>query len=227
MSATHLASPFNGVPLYPTSDSHGGHRLKSPIYVLSVFVAALKQYFGTSNRIAIDYSNYKWEKDQSVSNVWISEEFSMDRSVIGKRPSILVSINGTNYPQQTLGDFSHFDPTNSTSYMINVMESALNFRCVSENMLSSLELATEVKYFLSTFCHQISGYFCLEKFRPTQMSKTQKIEEYKEFFVTDLLCELKYKEILGIEIESLRVKTVFSDLVLDNKIKDILFESKI
>jgi len=59
------------------------------------------------------------------------------------------------------------------------------------------------------------------------MGKTQKIEEYKEFFVTDFSCELKYNEILGVEIEGLKVKTVFTDLVLDNQTRDILYENKI
>lgn len=227
MTSQQAPRTFNGVPLYPAHDTIHGHRLKSPIYILSVFVSCLKQYFGTSNRISIDFSNYKWEKDQASSGIWISEEFSFDRSVIGKRPCILVSINNTDYPQQALGDFSHFDLESSTSYTINVMESLLNFRCVSENMLSSLELATEVKYFISTFYSYISSYFCLTKLRPAKMGKTQKIEEYKEFFVTDFSCELKYNEILGVEIEGLKVKTVFTDLVLDSQTRDILYENKI
>jgi hypothetical protein len=215
-----------GTKLYPVK-SHTGYRIKSPIYVLSVFVATLKQFFGTQNRIAVDFSSYLWKEDQAESNIWISEEFNANRSVVGKRPAILVGIKQISYPQQSLGDYSFHDLQNSTNYMLNVIDSIVRFRCISENMLSSLELATEVKYFISTFCHQISEAFCFDKFRPMQMGETTKIEEYKEFFVTDFTCELKYQEILGVKTENLRIKSIFTNLIFSDSAKKILSEQKI
>jgi hypothetical protein len=47
------------------------------------------------------------------------------------------------------------------------------------------------------------------------MGKTQKIEEYKEFFVTDFVCELKYQEMWGVTTENLKVKSVFTNLQID------------
>lgn len=220
-----LISP-DGVRLYPIKP-HTGHRIKSPIYAISVFVATLKQFFGTENRISTDFSKYLWKEDQAESNVWISEEHNANRSVIGKRPAILVGIKQIAYPQQSLGDYSLHDLQNSTTYMLNIVESVIRFRCISENMLSSLELATEVKYFVSAFGHQISEAFCFEKFRASQMTETQKIEEYKEFFVTDFLCELKYQEILGVKTENLRIKSVFTNLIFSDSAKKILSEQKI
>lgn len=225
METETLTSP-HGVTLYPIKHETG-YRIKSPIYVLSVFVATLKQFFGTQNRVSTDFSNYLWTEDQSESNVWISEEHNANRSVVGKRPAILVGMKQISYPQQSLGDYSMHDLKNSTTYMLNIVESIIRFRCISENMLSSLELATEVKYFVSTFGHQISEAFCFDKFRGSQITETQKIEEYKEFFVTDFLCELKYQEILGVKTENLRIKSVFTNLIFSDSARKILSEQKI
>jgi hypothetical protein len=225
MDNEFLITP-DGRKLYPIKNNTE-YRIKSPIHILSVFVSTLKQFFGTQNRISTDYSTYLWTEDQSKSNIWISEEFSADRSVIGKRPSILVGIKQMAYPQQSIGDYSMFDIKNSTTYTLNIVDSIIRFRCISENMLSSLELATEIKYFVSTFAHQISEAFCLDKFRGAQITETQKIEEYKEYFVTDFLCELKYQEILGVKTENLRIKSVFTNLVFSESAKKILSEQKI
>lgn len=213
MNPSPIQSP-SGVPLYPINRDTG-HRLKTPIYILSVFVASLRQYFSTTNRIAVETSLYFWDPDQSKSNVWISEEYSFDRSVIGKRPAVLIGFEQQAYPQQTIGDYYSHDMPNSTSYLFNMIDGALRFRCISENMLSSLELATEVRYFLAAFRHEIEKAFCLDKIRPLQMGKTQKIEEYKEFFVTDFICELKYQEMWGVTTENLKVKSVFTNLQID------------
>lgn len=213
MNYTALQSP-NGVPLYPIN-RETGHRLKTPIYILSVFVASLRQYFSTTNRIALETSLYLWDPDQSKSSIWISEEFSFDRSVIGKRPAVLIGFDQQAYPQQSMGDYFSHDIANSTSYLFNLVEGSIRFRCISENMLSSLELATEVRYFLAAFRHEIEKAFCLDKMRPVQMSKTQRIEEYKEFWVTDFNCELKYQEMWGVTTENLKVKSVFTNLQID------------
>lgn len=213
MNPEILQSP-SGVPLYPLNRDTG-HRLKTPIYLLSVFVASLKQYFSTKNRIALETSLYLWDSDQAKSNIWISEEYSFDRSIIGKRPAVLVGFDQQTYPQQTIGDYYSHDMVNSTSYLFNMVEGGIRFRCISENMLSSLELATEVRYFLAAFRHEIEKAFCLDKIRPIQMAKTQKIEEYKEFWVTDFNCELKYQEMWGVTTENLKVKSVFTNLQID------------
>lgn len=221
MEYSPIQSP-NGVPLYPVN-KESGHHLKTPIYILSVFVATLKQYFSSPNRIAAETSLYVWDPDQAKSNVWISEEFSFDRTVIGKRPAILIGFEQQAYPQKAMGDFFSHDVQNSTSYIFNMIEGSLRFRCISENMLSSLELTTEVRYFIAAFRHEIERAFCLDKIRPMQMSKTQKIDEYKEYWVTDFNCELKYQEMWGVTTENLRVKSVFTNLQIDeNSTKKLL-----
>lgn len=221
MESSPIQSP-NGVPLYPISHEKG-HYLKTPIYIISVFVASLRQYFSSGNRIAAETSLYLWDPDQSKSNLWISEEFSFDRTVVGKRPAVLVGFEQQAYPQQSIGDYFSHDIANSTSYIFNMVEGSLRFRCISENMLSSLELATEVRYFLAAFRHEIEKAFCLDKIRPIQMSKTQKIDEYKEYWVTDFNCELKYQEMWGVTTENLRVKSVFTNLQIDeNSTKKLL-----
>lgn len=221
MNSEYIQSPVGGAKLYPVDDCKG-YRLKTPIYVLSVLVAVFRQYFGSPNRIPSETSKYLWTPDQATSNIWISEEHNADRAVIGKRPALLVNIYGQSYPQQAIGDYASHDMANSTSYMFNIVDSAIRFRCISENMLSSMELATEVRYFISGFRHQIEQAFRFDKLRISQVSLTQRIEEYKEYWVTDLTAELKYQEVWGITTENLKVKSVFTDLRITEEAKKIL-----
>lgn len=224
--AQNIVHAATGAQMYPVNNDKG-NRLKTPIYVLSVFVAALKQYFGNPNRIPLEFSNYTWTEDQSTSEIWISEDYSADRGVIGKRPTVLVGLNAQQFPQQSLGDYLHHDMEESTSHMYNVVDSTVRFRCISQNMLSSLELATELRYFIAGFRHQIEKAFCLDKIRIAEISKTQRIEEYKEYWVTDLACELKYQEVWGIVTENLKIKSIYTDLKITDNAKKILPQQKI
>ena len=212
---------LTGQILYPVKAEDGCY-LKTPIYILSVFVASLRQYFGSPNRISSGASNYLWDPDQAVSNVWISETYHADRSVVGKRPSILVSIEQAQYPQQSLNDLFGFDPNTGLTSMFNLNESVVQFKCISENMLSSVELATELRYFISAFRNQIETAFSLDRVRAISTGKTQKTEEYKEYCCTDFVCEVKYQEHWGVVAESLKVKSVFTNLKIDETTKNLL-----
>ena len=212
---------LTGATLYPVRAEDGCY-LKTPIYVLSVFVASLRQYFGSTNRISSGASNYLWNPDQAVSNVWISETYNADRAVVGKRPSILVSIDQAQYPQDAINDFFGFDPNTGLVSMFNMNHSVVQFRCIAESMLASMELATELRYFVSGFRNQIERAFSLDRVRAVSTGKTQRIEEYKEYWTTDFACEVKYQEHWGITTESLRVKSVFTNLKISETAKNIL-----
>lgn len=221
MSDEFIQSPVGGAKLYPVQGCTG-YRLKTPIYVLSVLVASLRQYFGSPGRIPSEISSYVWDPDHAKSNLWISEDYNADRAVVGKRPSVLVSLDNQSYPQQAIGDYMAHDMANSTTYMFNVIDATARYRCISENMLSSVELATEVRYFISGFRHQLEKAFCLDKLRVAQVGRTQKIEEYKEYWVTDVMAELKYQESWGVTTENLKIKSIYTDLRITEAAKNIL-----
>lgn len=224
-----MSSPVTsliGSTLYPISES-GGYYLKTPIFILSVFVSILKQFFSTSPRMSLETSQYLWTPDPAESQVWISEEFSADRKIVGKRPSILVIFGDQQYPTVTLGDLSSFNSETSTSHTFNLVNGQVSFRCISENMLSSLELATEVRYFLSSFRQSIQDTFCLDRVRPISTSKAQKIEEYKEYWATDVNCEIIYQESFGTTQEALRIRSVLTGFKISESAKKILPQHRI
>lgn len=196
---------------YPLKTCHGD-RIRTPIYVLAVIVAILKQYFGTTNRISMEESKYLWKEDQGESDLYVSEEFAFEPLVAGKRPAILIGLDGQTFPRLAMADLLYFDPTTSTSHHVAASQSAVRFRCMHESMLGAMELATELKYFVDVFRLQIQDSYCFDTFRAAQASSPQKIEEYKDYWIVDLVCELKYQEKWGVTLEHLRVKSVAVDL---------------
>lgn len=196
---------------YPLKDCHAD-RIRTPIYIVSVLVAILRQYFGTDKRIALQDSKYLWKEDQAESDIYIAEEWDFNREVIGKRPAILVGLDNQIFPRISMSDMLGFDPQTGTAHYITAPQTVARFRCLHESTLSSLELITEVKYFVDVFRKQIEQTYCFDTIRAVQASSPQKVEEYKDYFVSDLMCELKYQEKWGVTTEHLRVKSVSVDL---------------
>ena len=184
----------------------------TPIHVLSCIVGVLRQYFGTEGRIAVDSSKYLWDADPRKSDVCIMEEFHDTRDVVGKRPLILVGFPQSSYSKDVIGDMMNYMPDGAEVRNIGMTQGQVRLRCISDKALASIELATEVKYFVNVFRHQIQCAHKLDYFRPSQMQGPQRIEEYKEYWTTDVLCDIVYQENWGVFIEHLRIKSINVDL---------------
>jgi hypothetical protein len=185
--------------------------IKTPINLISSFVGVLRQYFGTENRITMEASKYLWKESLKDSDVWISHEFNDSPEVLGKRPAILVSFPQASFQKNVLADMMNFSPNGEVRNM-ETTQGNIRLRCISSSAMSSVELATEVKYFVSVFRNQIQQDYCLDYLRPSGLIGPNRIEEYKEYWTSDVICDIIYQENWGIVIEHLRVKSINVDL---------------
>jgi len=186
--------------------------MMTPIHVVSCIVGVLRQYFGTDGRIAVDTSKYLWNADPRTSDVYIVEEFNDTRGVVGKKPLILVGFPQSTYPKNVVGDMMNYIPNGAEVRNIGTTHGQIRLRCISDNALSSIELATEVKYFIGVFRQQIQCSHHIDYLRPSGMQGPAKIEEYKEYWTTDVSCDIVYQENWGVFIEHLRIKSINTEL---------------
>jgi hypothetical protein len=184
------------------------HFIKTPIYVISCIVASLRQYFGTEKRISTEFSKYFWQEDQAISDIYIAEEFNHGREVVGKRPSAIVSFSEIGFNKDAMGDFMGQSESGNEVRKLSRVSGAIRIRCISENALSSVELATEIRYFIDTFRDQIQCAHKLDLLRCRSISGPARIEEYKEYWTTELICDISYQENWSVMMESLRIKSV-------------------
>ena len=186
--------------------------MMTPVHAVSCIVGVLRQYFGTEGRIAVDNSKYLWTEDPRTSDVWIMEEFHDTRDVVGKRPLILVGFPQSQYGKDVIGDMMNYMPDGAEVRNIGITQGNIRLRCISDKALSSMELATEVKYFVNIFRQQIQQSHHFDYLRPSSMVGPQRTEEYKEYWTTDVLCDIVYQENWGVFIEHLRIKSINVDM---------------
>jgi len=188
------------------------HFIKTPIYVVSSMVGALRQYLSTENRLTTDYSSYLWDPEPSKTKVKIVEDSNTSTESLGQYPLVSVSLPQIVYEQSVMSDMMDFLPSEGSLRILEINKAQMRFRCISISHLASMELATEIKYFISVFRHQLEHDLCLDKIRQSGFSGPQRVEEYKEYWTTDVTCDILYQENWGVAIEHLKVKTINLDL---------------
>jgi hypothetical protein len=186
----------------------GGNFIKTPIYVISCIVSVLRQYFGTPNRLSLEHSKYLWEEDQRKSDIYIAEDFHGDREVVGKKPCMLVGFPQMQFPKDVIADVMHRNDNSGSISYLGRTNGNVRIRCISDKSLSSIELATEVKYFIDVFRHQIQCAHGLDYLRASGVAGPTRIEEYKEHWTTEVGCEIMYQENWSVFVESLRFKSI-------------------
>jgi len=189
--------------------------IQTPLYVVSGVVGALKQYFGTPDRLTTDYSSFLWSQDERQTKVRVSQDYNSSSDSVGFYPSIFVSIPQITFKQEVIQDLMAFNPLEGEVRNIEVNRGQLRLRCVADSSLASIELATEVKYFISVFRQQIQHDYCIDQLRQSGISGPQRVDEYKEYWTTDVLCDILYQENWGVVIEHLKIKSI--NIVLEEK----------
>lgn len=181
---------------------------KTPIYMVSSFVGALRQYFSGTQRIALESSSYVWDEDPTKSQVLITQSFSPNRDGIGKRPSIVVSFPQKTFVPGVLGDGMDFYPEEGREDMLNLIQGSMVFTCVSDKALGAEELATEVAYFLRSFRTTLQCALQLDRFNVESMAGPQKTEEYKEYWSSVVTASLNYQDNFSLVKEGLKIKHI-------------------
>ena len=186
--------------------------IMTPIHIVSCIVGIIRQYLGTEDRIAIDQSKYVWKQNPRESDVFVSEEFNSDRDAVGKRPLVLVGFPQVMFPRDVMGDMMNYMPGGYEVRNISRAQGNIRLRCISESALASIELATELRYFIDVFRHQIQCSHSLDLLRSNGVQGPQRTEEYKEYWTTDVICDIVYQENWAVTIEHLKIKSINVDL---------------
>lgn len=183
-------------------------QLKTPVYMLGLGSALLRQYFGMEDRIALEKSKYLWTEDQETSQIYIGYQSNLDYQVIGKRPAIIVSIGDIEYPRDVIGD--HMDEVLETggTHILDHFKGSWLFTCLSDKPLDALGLAGEIKYFFQTYRRYMAPAYSLEKIRVMSIGQYKAQKEFKDTFGCAVNVMFEVQDNFEVTQESLKVGAI-------------------
>lgn len=198
-----------------------GSPLKTPIYLTGVMVSVMRQYFGSSERISIETATFLWDRDQSKSEIYISDEFNWDLENVGVRPALIVG----------LGSFSALEaiPTLGRSGLVGynsetgrfsfggVGRGSFEIQCVAKQKLECWSLAWEVKMMLQSYATVIQDIYGLRGLDVAGVSKPQKIQEADGYMSAAVTVNFNMVDAWSLRMENLRVQSIDTRVILDTK----------
>lgn len=193
---------------YPiSSETSAPCQLKTPIYMLGLGVALIRQHFGNDDRVALEKSKYLWQDDQEVSQVYIGHQDNLDYTTIAKRPAIIVSLDAQVFPREVIAD--RFNVTeDGESQFIDYATGGWLFTCLSDKPLDSLGLAGEIKYFFQTYRQFIRPAYALQSIRVMAMGRYQQQKDFKNMYGTVVSVAFEVQDNFEVDQESLKVGAI-------------------
>lgn len=182
-------------------------QLKTPVYMLGLGVALLRQYFGTEDRLALEKSKYLWAEDQEVSQVYISHQDNLDYQTIGKRPAIIVSLEGMDFTQRVISDRFAVTDEGDAQFM-DYSKTGWTFTCISDKALDSLGLAGEIKYFIQTYRQFLRSTYALQTIRVMSLGKYSKQKDFKDLYGTTVSVMVETNDSFEVDLEALKVSAI-------------------
>lgn len=194
---------------YPLAEfNESPDQMKTPVYMLGLGVALLKQFFGTEDRIALEKSQYLWKENQEESQIYIGHQDNLDYQVIGKRPAIITLLNDTTYPQEVIGDsLAVFEVTGARAFLDHAV-SSWTFLCFSDKAIEALGLAGEVKYFFQTYRQFLAPTYSMQKIRVVQLGRYEKQKDYKDMYACPVTVAFDVFDNFEVQPEALRVSAI-------------------
>ena len=193
-------------PLAPFNESCD--QMKTPVYMLGLGVALLRQFFGTEDRISLEKSQFLWKEDQELSGLYIGYQDTHDFQVVGKRPAIIVQLNDTTYPQEVIGDSLKVDEATGGKAFLDHAVSSWTFLCFSDKATEAMALAGEVKYFFQTYRQFLAPSYSLSKVRVVQLGRYEKQKEYKDMYACPVTVAFDVYDNFEVQPEELRVSAI-------------------
>lgn len=199
---------------YPLAEfNESPDQMKTPVYMLGLGVALLKQFFGTEDRIALEKSQYLWKENQEQSQIYIGHQDNLDYQVIGKRPAIIALLNDTTYPQEVIGDnLAVFEATGARAFLDHAV-SSWTFLCFSDKAIEALGLAGEVKYFFQTYRQFLAPAYSVQKIRVVQLGRYEKQKDYKDMYACPVTVAFDVFDNFEVQPEALRISAINLQLV--------------
>lgn len=194
--------------VYPYSEcDRTPHQLKTPVYLLGLGMALIKQYFGSEDRVALEKASLRWREDSAdcQSEIYIGTQDNLDQETIQKRPAVIVAMGDVAFPQAVIADRMSYDAEQGIVDYLDRAEGTWTFYCISEKPTEALGMATEIKYFFQTYRHFIANTYSLDKIRATGITSYKKHPEVKDYY--GCVCEVMFalQDNFGVSIESLKI----------------------
>lgn len=134
--------------------------------------------------------------------------------LVGKRPAVIIKGNGRRNIRWGIGDSAGATEQGHRLYQTFWAGSHTLF-CINESGASADILGTEVERAMSQFHPIITQYLKLYKWQVTEVGGIAELEEHKESFVVPVTVGWIYDEKWMIELESLKLRKVPLDVLLD------------
>jgi len=198
--------------VYPTSDGscRAGHQLKTTNWLCGMMVGVLRQYFGSEDRMTLEKSTLRWSPDITASEVQIDMVDNVKFDEGAKFPKLLVDMENQTFLKDVLGDLDNYDgQTGQRNYNVR-SSSAFTIEAWCLSKIEAWSAIDEVRFFLTTFRHEIAKQHCLDYLRPVQANKPVKSKLYDDYWIGRLIVEFNFEERWGVLSEQLAV----SDFVL-------------
>jgi len=196
---------------YPVTDTtQAACQFKTPVYLLGLGVALMKQHFGNQNRLTLDKSSFIYTDDLTdpQSALGIGHRDNLNFESMGKRPYIIVDLGEISFPKSSINEHMGWDDSLGTTYFIEYVKASWVFNCLSPKPLEAWALAGEVKYFLQTYHKMIAGAYCLDELKVAAISGYAKIPDYEEIKGVSVIVNLSFQQNYGVTIDQLKLSAI-------------------
>lgn len=188
-------------------------QVRSPIWVIKVFVSLLRQYFGSPERTRLEQGTYIWRDDPDTSEIYIEDEFNWNITSVGKRPALIVTLGGIAESKDTATTLGRsgvvgYDSSNDSYIFASVDQVSLSIQGVSGSKLDSIAVAWEARSFLRTYAMPIEKEYMLHQLSSPNLGNAQKFEEYKDYWATPVNISFNLVDSWALTTESLKVKSI-------------------
>jgi hypothetical protein len=200
---------------YPISDiCRAADQAKTPVYLMGLAVSALKQYFGTSDRISLSPDQYLWTSDDAASQIFIAEDFNLDFKQIGKRPALICSVENFEYPIFTTAqqNLESYNPKTGTLNFAQPVNGGWTIHILSPSHLEAWSLAYEVKAFFQSYSLIMIQNFNFHRILCSAIRKPQQEEEYQKLYHAVVMVQFNFVDYWGITREALKIKSIETTL---------------
>jgi hypothetical protein len=115
------------------------------LWTTRLFVRFAQVIFGT-----FDKGNYHWDPDLNNTEIIVSDQATINREVVQKRPAIVTQRGDMNFMNVSMDQFRSFDPSTGRREHTDLASSVMTFNCLSTEGLEAQRIAWALAYAIRT-----------------------------------------------------------------------------
>jgi hypothetical protein len=196
-------------PLYPIPEGfRTSCMLRTPVWLIGIGTDMVRRYFSTSDRIALEKSQFLYDRDPSKSQIFIDIQENFNTEVAGKRPAIICSLGPQQFDEKVINaNMLSQGPQGDFQYA-SINQTSLIYSCFGHSVIEALSLASELKYFFITYRPILCNEYGIERLALRQINPAVKFKEYRDYYTSQINVELQCSETWEVTQEALRVKQI-------------------